>query len=128
MKKVSGNQHLLRRKGVYYYPSRAAGLRQKNWQKVRSEFAEHDQFGRGEETPGAQRPRMGRPLRRLEGCHACARVCQVPTHSEFDRSVRRQLWLVREYVEHKDKEFRKRFAGDPPQSEGEKAKMRMKAV
>jgi hypothetical protein len=51
-----------------------------------------------------------------------------PTVNSTDLSEGKLLRLVREYVEHKDKEFRKRFAGDPPQSEREKAKMRMKAV
>jgi hypothetical protein len=50
------------------------------------------------------------------------------TVNSTELSEGKLLRLVRDYVEHKDKEFRKRFAGGPPQSEREKAKMRMKAV
>jgi hypothetical protein len=49
------------------------------------------------------------------------------TVNSTELSEGKLLRLVREYVEHKDKEFRKRFAGDPPQSEREKAEMRMEA-
>ncbi|MGB8669900.1 MAG: hypothetical protein WCD29_09030, partial [Pseudolabrys sp.] len=50
-----------------------------------------------------------------------------PTVNSTELSKGELLRLVREYVERKDKEFRKSFAGDPPQSEREKAEMRMEA-
>ncbi|MGB8127075.1 MAG: DUF6538 domain-containing protein, partial [Pseudolabrys sp.] len=130
MKKVSGNQHLLRRNSVYYYRRQVP---QHLVKKIGKQFIQNSL-----NTTSLAEAKKLRALRDLEWdarfdalkdatpAHESAR--SQPTVNSTDLSEGKLLRLVREYVEHKDKEFRKRFAGDPPQSEREKAKMRMKAV
>ena len=125
MKKVSGNQHLLRRNSVF---TTAAECRSTSSEKIGKQFIQHSLNTTslaeakilGRQTPGIC---PGRPLRRLEGCCGSARVGKVPNHNEFDRAARRRLSSAGPpYVERQDKEFSKRFAGDPPQTEREKAR------
>ncbi|MFZ0108116.1 MAG: hypothetical protein WAL01_01245, partial [Pseudolabrys sp.] len=99
-------------------PPSAPASRQKSWQK----FVQNSL-----NTTSLAEAKKLRALRDLEWdarfdalkdatpAHESAR--SQPTVNSTDLSEGKLLRLVREYVEHKDKEFRKRFAGDPPQSE-----------
>jgi hypothetical protein len=57
MKTVSGNNHLLRRNGVYYYRRRVPPqLIKPIGSKVIQVLARHDELQRGEEAPHSQGP------------------------------------------------------------------------
>ena len=129
MKKVSGNQHLLRRNSVYYYRRRVP---QHLVKKIGKQFIQHSL-----NTTSLAEAKKFRALRDLEWdarFDALKDAAPAPKSAKSQTTVNstelsegKLLRLVREYVEHKDKEFRKSFAGDPPQSEREKAEMRMEA-
>jgi hypothetical protein len=128
MKKVAGNQHLLRREGVYYYRRRVPLHLVK---EIGKKFIQQSL-----NTTNLAEAKKRRALRELEwdarfdalkkGA-APAPKSAKPTVNSTELPEGDLLRLVREYVERKDEEFRKRFAGDPPQSEREKAEMRMEA-
>jgi hypothetical protein len=129
MKKVSGNQHLLRRNSVYYYRRQVP---QHLVKKIGKQFIQNSL-----NTTSLAEAKKLRALRDLQwDARFDALKDAAPeresaksqtTVNSTELSEGKLLRLVREYVEHKDKEFRKRFAGDPPQSEREKAEMRMEA-
>jgi len=128
MNKVAGNQHLLRRKGVYYYRRRVPLHLVKD---IGRPFIQQSLS-----TSSLAEAKKRRTLRDLEWdarfdsfkkepASDCAN--SQPAASPTQLSEDDFLGLVREYVERKDAELHKRFVGDPPQSECEKAKMRIEA-
>src|SRR5262249_62056192 len=126
MKKVSGNQRLLRRKGVYYYRRRVP---QHLVKKFGTKFIQHSL-----NTTSLAEAKKRRALRDLEWdarFDALEDAAPPPKSAKSQPTVNSTklpegelLRLVREYVERKDKEFSKGFAEDPPHSEREKAEMR----
>ena len=113
MKKLAGNQHLLRRNGVYYYRRRVPLHLVK---EIGKQFVQHSL----NTTSFAQAKKL-RALRdlewdaRFEGLEKDANP--APHSAKSQHSVNSTqlsegdlLRLVREYVERKDEEFRKRFA------------------
>src|SRR6516225_9485752 len=126
MKKVSGNQRLHRRNGVYYYRRRVPLHLVKKFGK---EFIQHSL-----DTTSLAEAKKRRALRDLQwdarfdaledASPPPKSAKSLPTVNSTKLSDGELLRLVREYVERKDKEFSKSFAEDPPQSEREKAGMR----
>ncbi len=130
MKKVAGNQHLLRRKGVYYYRRRVPLHLVK---EIGKKFIQ-----RSLNTTSLAEAKKFRALSDLEwdarfdslkkdAATAPGSATSQPTVNSTQLSEGDLLRLVRDFVERKDEEFRKRFADNPPQSEREEAEMTMEA-
>ena len=130
MKKVAGNQRLLRRNSVYYYRRRVPLHLVK---EIGKQFIQHSL-----NTTSLAQAKKLRALKDLEwdvrfdGLQKDANPWPNSTNSQHSVNSTQLsegdlLRLVREYVERKDEEFRKSFAGHPPESEREKAEMSMEA-
>lgn len=130
MKKLAGNQHLLRRNGVYYYRRRVPLQFVK---EIGKQFIQQSL-----NTTSLAKAKKLRALRDLEwdarfegpekddnpGPDSLNSKHSVNSTQSSDGDL---LRLVREYVERKDEEFRKRFDSHPPESEREKAEMSMES-
>src|SRR6266511_660708 len=129
MKTVSGNHHLVRRNGVYYFRRRVPR------QLVKSIGCKTIQFSLGTTSlKEAKKLRAAKDIEwdaRFDACEQsaassgassgnCAPSGKAPALSE-----QQVIRLVHEYVERMDERSRKRFAGDPPESEQQKADMKM---
>jgi integrase len=128
MNKVADNQHLLRRKGVYYYRRRVPLQLVKD---IGRPFIQQSL-----NTTSLAEAKKRRTLRDLEWDArfdalkkepASESANSQPTATPTELCEGDLLRLVREYVERKDEEFRKRLVGNPPESEREKAEMRREA-
>jgi integrase len=127
---MSGNQRLQRRKSVYYYRRRVP---QHLVKEIGTEFIQHSL-----NTKSLAKAKQLRALNdlkwdaRFDGLQKEA--SPAPNSGNSKQPVNSTqlsdgdlLRLVREYVERKDEEFRKRFAVNPPESQREKAEMGMEA-
>jgi hypothetical protein len=127
MKTVSGNNHLFRREGVYYYRRRVPA------QLIKSIGSKVIQFSLGTTSfKEAKKLRTAKDLEwdvRFETCMkslassdtgsvASSSSAKAPPLSEAE-----MVRLVHEYVERMDERSRKRFANDPPPNEQEKLDM-----
>ena len=127
---MSGNQRLQRRNSVYYYRRRVP---QHLVKEIGKHFIQHSL-----NTKSLAKAKQLRALNdlkwdaRFDGLQKNANPAPNSANSKqplnsthlHDGDLFR---LVREYVERKDEEFRKRFASHPPESEREKAEMSMEA-
>ena len=127
---MSGNQRLHRRNSVYYYRRRVP---QHLVKEIGTEFIQHSL-----NTKSLAKAKQLRALNdlkwdaRFDGLQKEASPAPHSGNSKqpvnsTQLSVGDLLRLVREYVERKDEEFRKRFAKAPPESEREKTEMSMEA-
>lgn len=125
MKKVAGNQRLIRRKGVYYYRR----VPQHLVKKIGKEFIQLSL-----DTTSLTTAKKRRALRDLEwdarfedlqkdATPGPKSVNSKPTLNSTPLSEADLLQLVREYVERTDEQVGKRFAADPPQNEREKTEL-----
>jgi hypothetical protein len=123
MKKVAGNQRPLRRNSVYYYRRRVPLHLVK---EIGEQFVQHSL-----NTTSLATAKKLRALRDLEwdarfedlqkdAAPGSKSAKSKPTMNSTPLSDGDLLRLVREYVERKDDEFRKRFANTPPESERER--------
>src|SRR5262249_22439763 len=130
MTKVAGNQHLLRRNGVYYYRRRVP---QHLVKEIGKQFIQLSLNTTS--LPEAKTLRALNDLKwdaRFDGLKK--KAAPGPNSANSKQAVNSTkssdgdlLRLVREYVERKEEEFSKRVASHPPESEREKAEMRMEA-
>ncbi|MFZ3252159.1 MAG: site-specific integrase [Pseudolabrys sp.] len=127
---MAGNQRLLRRKGFYYYRRRVPLNLVK---EIGKQFVQHSL-----NTTSLGKAKQLRALRDLEWDARFDSLQKeanpAPNSGNSKQPVNSTqlsdgdlLRLVREYVERKDEEFRKRFAANPPESQREKAEMSMEA-
>jgi hypothetical protein len=127
MKTVSGNNHLSRRSGVYYYRRRVPA------QLIKAIGSKVIQFSLGTTSfKQAKQLRTAKDLEwdvRFEACTktlASSSKGSVTTSSSAKApplSEPEMIRLVHEYVERMDERLRKRFANDPPANEQEKLDM-----
>jgi integrase len=130
MKKLAGNQRLLRRNGVYYYSRRVPTHLVK---EIGKPFIRHSLSTTS--LAEAKKLRTVRDLEwdvRFESLEKEAKPASSSGNSKqpvnsSQLSEADLLRLVRDYVERKDEEFRKRFTNTSPENEREKAEMSMEA-
>jgi uncharacterized protein DUF6538 len=130
MQNVSSKHHLFQRNGIFYYRRRVPTHLVK---EIGKQFIQHSL-----NTTSLAQAKKLRALKdiewdvRFDGLQKDANpgpdsANSQPTVNSTASSEGDLLRLVREYVERKDEEFRKSFAGHPPESEREKAEMSMEA-
>src|SRR5215831_5835001 len=124
MKTVSGDQRLLRRKGVYYYRRRVPSPLIDKFGKKFVQLSLH--------TTSFKEAKQLRTVKDLEwdarfeaANTETSPTADAPTPKTATSPLAQPelLRLIREYVERKDSEARSRFASNPPESEREKAEM-----
>jgi hypothetical protein len=127
MKTVSANNHLLRRNGVYYYRRRVPA------HLVSALGRKFIQLSLSTASPTqAKKLRTVKDLEwdaQFEAAEKKAALSEASSDSALASksapSEREVVELVRGYVERMEGRFRDRLAADPPQSEQEKAEIKM---